>query len=144
MYILFHNVRLCKCTLWCITFIFIKLTTIFNDIGRCNTFILLQTWCFMGELINEHYTQHHLHMHNVFLLSFLSLHGIQVRQRIKEKKERKWLSHMKKEERNGIQEHNHRPLKLEPTSWPCTFKGLGFMKLLNTHDYLYHLSHLLV
>jgi hypothetical protein len=39
--------------------------------------------------MKEHYTQHHLHMHNVFLLSFLSLHGIQVQQRIKGKKEGK-------------------------------------------------------
>ncbi len=63
MYICFHNVRLCKCTLWCITFIFIKLTVIFNDNGRCNKFILLQTWCFMGEWMNEHYTQHHYTQH---------------------------------------------------------------------------------
>jgi hypothetical protein len=42
----------------------------------------------MGEWMKEYYTQHHLHMHDVFL-SFLSLHGIQVQQRIKEKEEGK-------------------------------------------------------
>jgi hypothetical protein len=43
-------------------------TIIFNDLGRCNTFILLQALFLVGEWTNEPNTQYLINMHMYFLI----------------------------------------------------------------------------